>query len=105
MEISRLLDMNVIRDPEGDELANATILSTRSVFDWRFRGGKWVRHCRYVAREFKAGAKGDSTTFAPTSGIGGRLVLMMHVCFGWSASFLDIKDAFLLVDQQELVAV
>ncbi|CAL1127448.1 unnamed protein product [Cladocopium goreaui] len=29
----------------------------------------------------------------------------MHVCFGWCLSFLDIKDAFLLVPQRECVLV
>lgn len=32
-------------------------------------------------------------------------MLLLHVCFGWLLSFLDIKDAFLLVPQRELVLV
>ena len=46
-----------------------------------------------------------SRLFAPTSGIGSSLVIMLHICFKLFASFLDVKDAFLLVPQQELVLV
>lgn len=39
-EISRLLDMGVIRDPTEQEVEQGEILTTRSVYDWRFRDGK-----------------------------------------------------------------
>lgn len=108
-EIERLLAMTVLREPNQDELERGTPLSTRgtplctrSVYDWRFRDRKWKRRCRFVAREFRSGDRGDALTFAPTSGIGGKLVMLLH---GWTLSFLDIKDAFLLVPQQEWVLV
>ena len=65
--------------------------------DWRFQNQKWQRRCRYVAREFRAGDKGSAATFAPTSGVGARLVLVARCCFQWLLAFLYIKDAFLLV--------
>ena len=97
--------MQVLRDPSPEECEKGVPLSTRSVYDWRHRGGEWRRRCRFVAREFRGYAKTTSETFAPTSGVGSRLVLLMHVCFGWCLLFCDIRDAFLLVPQQECVLV
>lgn len=88
-EIERLLKMGVIRDPTQEELEQGTPLSTRSVYDWRFRENKWKRSCRFVAREFRGGDRGDATAFAPTSGIGAKLVMLLHVCCGWLATFLS----------------
>ena len=58
-EITRLLAMGVMENPTPEEEEHGKLLSTRSVFDWRFRDGQWRRRCRYVAREFKAGDKGN----------------------------------------------
>ena len=103
-EIERLEKMDVLAEPTEHDLQHGVLLTTRSVYDWRFRD-QWKRRCRFVAREFKGSDRGNSTTFAPTSGIGSRLVLMLHVCFSWLLSFVDIKDAFLLVSQEECVLV
>ena len=103
-EISRLLDMKVLREPTPEVRERGTLLTTRSVYDWRNRGG-WKRRCRYVAREFIGYSKNTAETFAPTAGIGSRLILLLHVYLGWCLSFVDIKDAFLLVDQQKCVLV
>ena len=98
--------MGVMEEPTPVEDRDGTLLSTRSVFGWRFRESKWKRRCRFVAREFKGGMVGDASTFAPTSSMASvRLVLVLHVVFRWSLSVLDVKDAFLLVPQQELVLV
>ena len=79
-EISRLLTMGVIREPTHQEVEQGEILTTRSVYDWRFRDGKWKRRCRFVAREFKGNDVSSSKTFAPTSSIAAtRLVLGTHV--------------------------
>ena len=59
-EISRLLEMNVLRDRTEEELQKGVVLSTRSVFDWRYRDG-WKRCCRFVAREFKGYSKNTLT--------------------------------------------
>eukprot|EP00435_Cladocopium_sp_Y103_P030225 s3061_g7.t1 len=103
-EINRLLEIGVLREPTPEERERGTLLTTRSVYDWRYRDG-WKRRCRYVAREFKGYSKNTAETFAPTSGIGSRLILLLHVYLGWHLSFLDIRDAFLLVDQRECVLV
>ena len=73
--------------------------------DWLFCDQKWQRRCRFVAREFQGADHGTSATFAPASGNGARLLLVAHCCFGWFLSFLEIKDAFLLVDQRERILV
>lgn len=65
-EIQRLLEMKAIRDPAEEEFQRGTILSTRSVYDWRFIG-QWKRRCRLVARDLKGCPKGTSKTFAPTA--------------------------------------
>ena len=58
-----------------------------------------------MAREFRGNDRGCPETFAPTLGIGSKLVLLLHICLRWFLSFMDIKDAFLLVLQQERVLV
>ena len=80
-EISRLPEMKACHEPSAQDFEEGTILSTRSVMDWRFRNQKWQRRCRYVAREFRGGDKGMASTFAPTSGAGARLVLVGHCCY------------------------
>ena len=55
----------------------------------------WQLHdglCALVAREFRGYAKTTSETIAPTSGVGSRLVLLLHVCIGWCLSFCGIRD-------------
>ena len=42
-----------------------------------------------MAREFGGNDKGTTAIFAPTSGIGAKLVLMRHVCFRWFPFFAD----------------
>ena len=50
-EIKRLLEMKVIEEPSQEDLEHGVVLSTRSVMDWRFRGQKWQRRCRYVEKK------------------------------------------------------
>ena len=104
-EIAPLLKMGVLKEPAEDDLSHGTILTTRMVFDfdWRFKKNGWLRRGRYVAREFRGNDRGSPETFAPTSGIGSRLVLLLHICLRWFLSFMDIT--FLLVPQQECVLV
>eukprot|EP00435_Cladocopium_sp_Y103_P051699 s1657_g16.t1 len=42
-EIARLLDMEVLKEPTPEDLEQGTLLSTRSVMDWRFRDQQWQR--------------------------------------------------------------
>ena len=105
-EIERLLKMKVLEDPTPEELEEGSILTTRSVYDWRVREKRWKRRCRFVAREFRGGDASSSKTFAPTSSLSAtRLLLSTHVLMGWKIMFADIKDAFLLVSQTRLVLV
>ena len=105
-EIQRLLQMGVLREPTAEELEDGTVLTTRSVYDWRFRENKWKRRCRFVAREFRAGDCSNSRTFAPTSSLSAtRLLMASHTLLQWKLTFIDVKDAFLLVDQVKLVLV
>ena len=105
-EIQRLLAMGVLEEPSVEDIENGIILTTRSVFDWRVRNGRWKRRCRYVAREFRGQDQTTAETFAPTSSLAAtRLLLATHVIMKWSLSFIDVKDAFLLVPQTKLVLV
>eukprot|EP00435_Cladocopium_sp_Y103_P053460 s2990_g17.t1 len=54
---------------------------------------------------FQLSDRGTSATFAPTSGVGARLILVAHCCLGWLLSFVDIRDAFLLAPQREQILV
>ena len=92
-EIQRLLDMGVLKEPSTSDLENGSILTTRSVFDWRVRNGKWKR-IRYVAREFRGNDQTMAETFAPTSSLAAtRLLLATHAILEWKLSFIDVKDA------------
>ena len=105
-EIKRLLAMGVLEEPSVEDIENGSILTTRSVFDWRVRNGRWKRRCRYVAREFRGQDQTTAETFAPTLSLAAtRLLLATHVIMKWSLSFIDVKDAFLLVPQTKLVFV
>ena len=105
-EIQRLLEMEVLKEPSSSDLENGSILTTRSVFDWRVRSGRWKRRCRFVAREFRGHDQTTSETFAPTSSLAAtRLLLATHAILQWKLNFIDVKDAFLLVPQTKLVLV
>ena len=97
--------MGVLRNFNDVELEQGNVLTTKMIYEWRVREQNWRRRARYVAMEFRGNDKGTTATFAPTSRIGAKLVLMLHVCFKWFLCFVDIKDAFLLVEQQECVLV
>ena len=98
-EIKRFLEMKVVEEPSAEDLEQGVVLSTKSVMDWRFRNQKWQRRCRYVAREFRAGDKGSAATFAPTSGVGARLVLVAHCCSQWLLAFLLQQREKILVEK------
>ena len=105
-EVKRLFSMNVIVQPTPEDLEIGSFLTTKEVYDWRWRDSKWTRRCRLVAREFRGGDRSDSSTFAPTShGTGNRLMLCLHLCFRWLLAFIDVRNAFLLVPQREVVLV
>ena len=90
MEIGRLLEMGVMEEPTASELEDGVLLSTRSVFYWRVREGRWKRRCQFVAREFKGDMIGDAATFAPTTCTSAiRLMLVLDALYHWSVRVLD----------------
>ena len=96
-----------VRDVSGTE-ADYKWLTTKFVFDWRWRkvsGTKqWVRRARLVARECRV-TDGRTDCLSPaTSFLILKILPVMAVNARKSLVTLDFKDAFLLVDQIELVA-
>eukprot|EP00435_Cladocopium_sp_Y103_P016569 s1241_g4.t1 len=93
----------VVLSPE--QAASENVVDTTLVYDWRFRGGQWIRRCRVVAREFKTGAT-DESNFSPTASFASvRMLLVFALIFGLAVTSLDIKDAFLTVPQIEVMYV
>ena len=97
-----------VRDVSGTE-ADYKWLTTKFVFDWRWcevSGTKqWVRRARLVAREYRT-TDGRTDCFSPaTSSSILKLLPVMAVNAKKSLGTLDFKDAFLLVDQIELVFI
>ena len=75
-------------------------LTTKFVFDWRFREGKWTRRARLVARDFKT-AETRNDCFAPaTSSAVVRIIPALALQSGMKIWALDVKDAFLQVRQK-----
>ena len=95
-----------VRDVPGTE-ADYKWLTTKFVFDWRWREvsgiKQWVRRARLVAREYRT-TDGRTDCFSPATSSSIRKILpVMAVNAKKSLVTLDFKDAFLLVDQIELV--
>ena len=106
-EIEKLNSLGVIEPLEKDlsEIPSESLVDTTVALDWRFRDGTWKRRCRIVAREFRTGNT-DEGSFAPTSTFGAvRLLLILSMIFDLSVTSADVKDAFLLVPQQETMFV
>ena len=122
VELSRLCGMKVLVEGNVDDIdAKHNTLTSRFVYDWRLKerlmpdgttGKCWLRRSRLVAREYSFWEK-RSDTYAPaTSTHILNLLPMMYLqslanvaddnhhaneplCLGT----LDVKDAFLMVDQ------
>ena len=112
-EIQRLTEMQAVsRRPlqelereeereDGEERTQGTKwLTTKFVFDWRFRNGRWIRRARLVAREFR-GQEVRNDTFSPaTSASLVRLIPVLGLQQEHSLYSVDVKDAFLQVPQK-----
>ena len=105
-EITRLsTKMNVLEELKKEEEDEYEDISSKMVITWKNRQekGGWFRRARLVARQFKSNNDEDmANTFAPTSVmmVPKLLIhLMMTVYVNFVAMVLDIKDAFLMVDQ------
>ena len=110
LELQRLSKLNVLKDPSLVD-ASSKVLSTRFVRTWREKldsNGSpiWLRRSRFVAREFAWLQPERESLFSPaSSAITSRILPaifleMRSQCSAVLAS-LDVKDAFLTVDQQE----
>ncbi|CAE7561573.1 unnamed protein product, partial [Symbiodinium necroappetens] len=99
-ELTRLLQMGVLRKPgETEDVRQYTHLTTKVVRDWRKRPG-WTRRSRLVAREFRSNAPWSEEMFAPASSLGVvHSFLIWAISAGLEVVSLDIKDAYLQVPQ------
>ena len=104
-EIERLEKMGVLkRLPQDADKAKYKFLSTKVVYDWRHREGKWQRRGRLVAREYKWLTSYDlASLFSPT-GVSST-IKMLSAFFvsteGYSLGSIDVSDTYLQVEQVE----
>ena len=106
-EIKKLHDLSVIMpvSPDPSTIPFESLVDTTLVKDWRYRNGQWRRRCRIVAREYRSGQTTEEH-YSPTSTFSSvRLLLVLSMLFGLAITALDVKDAFLLVDQKEYMLV
>eukprot|EP00435_Cladocopium_sp_Y103_P038920 s137_g10.t1 len=108
LEIKRLFGLGVLKSPD-DAPATAKSLSTRFVRTWREKvvGGSpvWLRRSRFVAREFAWLQPDRDALFSPaSSSIVARLLPAMFLDLrdreDAVMASIDVKDAFLTVDQE-----
>ena len=118
-EIDRLIAMQAVQrtalseiekeektegEREEGENSGTKWLTTKFVFDWRFRERKWIRRARLVAREFKS-QEHRTDTFSPaTSASLVRLIPILGLQQEHSLYSIDVKDAFLQVPQRNRTA-
>ena len=120
VEEARLSRMGVIRDLHPSE-SNLSQLTTRFVRDWRIKikklngGGEkkaWLRRSRMVAREYANDKRDD--VHSPASGAHCQRLLPLMFLASRGIEFqqtetvlgsLDIKDAFLQVDQEKALQI
>ena len=118
-EIDRLIAMQAVQrtalseiekeektegEREEKESSGTKWLTTKFVFDWRFRERKWIRRARLVAREFKS-QEHRTDTFSPaTSASLVRLIPILGLQQEHSLYSIDVKDAFLQVPQRNRTA-
>ena len=106
-EVEKLYKMEVIEPVTlfEDAAVNENVVDTTLVYDWRFRNQQWIRRCRIVAREFKTEAT-DENNFSPTSSFASvRMLLTFALIYNLAVTALDVKDAFLMVPQMEILYV
>ena len=104
-EEERLEKMGVIeklKDNEEPE-EGSYVLTSKMVITWKHRDekGGWFRRARLVGRQFKWSVFAEDA-FAPTSAsVIVRMLLRLQMKSGLALYTLDVKDAFLLMDQPE----
>ena len=128
VELVRLCEMKVIEEVHADDLKDEEQLTTKFVRDWRVKDftcedgtttKKWLRRSRLVAREFSFWEKRNDTYSPATSTHILNLLPMLYLqkisempsCESQMhpkqpvLGTVDIKDAFLMVDQVKPMAV
>ena len=106
-EIKKLYDLTVIGPCTLDPFSvlPEQLVDTTIVKDWRFREGNSRRRCRIVAREYR-NSQTNEDQYSPTSSFAAvRLLLAMALIHNLSVTSLDVKDAFLVVEQREVMFV
>ena len=101
-EEKRLLEMGVlIPVEEANQLDDGyRLMTSRSVYDWRFRDGHWIRRSRLVARDYKFLQPELEGLFSPASNsLGTKVWAALVQSAGGSLSLYsaDVKDAYLMV--------
>ena len=102
-ELRRLVEMKVLRETDVMPEKNI-ILNAKMVYDWRFRGERWGCRARLVGRELKIWSPWRQDVFNPaTTPSVVKIVPQLFVVNKdkWKLWSLDIKDAFLTVEQRE----
>ena len=110
IEISRLLEMGVLIAVDKENVIDETYrkLTTKHVKDWRFRDGRWLRRSRLVARDYKFLEPELEGLFSPASNtLSTKLWAAVVQSAGGELNLYsaDIKDAYLMVEQDEKVYV
>ena len=97
-EVERLERIGVLQEVTNEP---AEHLSTIFVKVWKQGPAGWFRRARLVARQYKwASHMQEDETFAPASVAPlGRMVPLLAMTWGTPIYVLDIKDAYLTVDQ------
>ena len=99
-ELLRLIDLGVLKETKNVNVDDYAVLQTKLVYDWRWRGEKWTRRARLVAKDFYWMDPKKSDSFAPAGGQSLlRLVPAIAQPKGWRLVTLDVKDAYLMCGQ------
>lgn len=102
-EVRKLHDLKVISPVRRDTetLASTNLVDTTLVYDWRYRDDHWKRRCRIVAREYREGQTNEEQ-YSPTSTFAAvRALLVLGMLYDLHIAAMDVKDAFMVVDQKE----
>ena len=108
IEMIRLKGLGVLCDPSILDGVEYKTLSTRFVRTWRCKHvdgiACWLRRSRFVAREFAWLSEATENLFSPaSSAIAYRIIPTMFLKHQptWGLYAIDIKDAFLTVEQRD----
>ena len=103
IEEERLEKMGVLQKMKEEETEEegSYVLTSKMVVTWKHRDeqGGWFRRARLVGHQFKWSVFTEDA-FAPTSAsVVVRMLLHLQMITGYALYTLDVKDAFLLMDQ------